>query len=442
MITHLTAEQMQNYLVRRLSIEDLGTIGEHLHGCRSCYQSYLSVLQTRFPIEIDFDELGGLKDWHLEGEELTDYLAGRMDQVDLDYAKLHLQECGSCEQRVNDSAKNWPDHAPSTKSTHNESRAPWREYLPAFHSAKVSSWQVAAALLLVVGLTLVLWAVLRAGPDRPEVAKDLPSETVPSEKIPERVTAPPPTPGKIDTGRSGDSSVQRQTGVARNRDNDESGRRTDWDESALIAKNLTMPPAIEMLDRTPSMAVRGNQASIQSFKIVGPFATAITDDRPTFSWTGLGGATSYVVSVFDADLHLIETSGPLSDTQWKMPHRLDAGIVYTWTVTALKDGQEVIAPASPTRAEFKVLGKLEMHNLTLAVSRMRSHAARGVLYAEVGLLDEAEREFRAHLRLRPGDERVQELLQIVLSWRAVGPQSAALDVHTKKLTSLSFFSPA
>ena len=64
-------------------------------------------------------------------------------------------------------------------------------------------------------------------------------------------------------------------------------------ERALIAKNLAMPPAIEMLDRTPAIAIRGNRASAQSFSIVRPFTTVINNDLPTFSWTTLSGATSY-----------------------------------------------------------------------------------------------------------------------------------------------------
>jgi hypothetical protein len=51
------------------------------------------------------------------------------------------------------------------------------------------------------------------------------------------------------------------------------------------------------------------------------------------------------------------------------------------------------------------------------VGRTESHAARGVLYAKAGLLDEAEEEFQTHLVLLPADERVKRLLEIVKSWR-------------------------
>lgn len=114
---------------------------------------------------------------------------------------------------------------------------------------------------------------------------------------------------------------------------------------------------------------------------------------------------------------MVETSERLTKSQWSMPHRLEAGIVYTWTVTALKDGHEVVAPLPPARAEFKILGKPELRRLKLTVRRATSDAARGVLYAETGLLDDAEKAFQTHLELRPTDERAKQLLQIVQSWR-------------------------
>lgn len=417
MTTHLTAQQMQNYLVRQLSVAELGRMGEHLHGCRSCYQAYLSVLQTRFPIEIDFDELAGLKGWHLEGEELANYLAGRMNQVDLDYARLHLQECGSCKQRVYDNAKNWPEHSASREGAREKYEGPWRKYLPAFHSIPSSRWQFAAALLLVIGFALVLWAIQQSGPEKPQMAQEKPSGTIHSNNVPDRATAPPPAPLGTGSDSSVEDSAHQQIGISPNRDTGEVGRRTGRGELALLAKDLIMPPAIEILDRTPSMAVRGNQASIQSFTIVRPFTTVISTDRPTFYWTALSGATSYTVSVFDADLHLVITSKPLTETQWLLPDRLEAGVIYTWTVTARKDGQEIIAPAPPARAEFTILGNPKLLKLNTMVSRTKSHAARGFLYAEAGLLDEAEKELRTHLGLWPTDKRANRFLHRVRSWR-------------------------
>src|SRR6185295_7042156 len=96
------------------------------------------------------------------------------------------------ERRVYNDAKNWPEHAPSTKGTQEESGAPWREYLPPFHFTPSSRWRVAAALLLVIGLALILSAILHTAPKKAQIAQDIPSETIPSENVPERATTPPP----------------------------------------------------------------------------------------------------------------------------------------------------------------------------------------------------------------------------------------------------------
>jgi hypothetical protein len=201
----------------------------------------------------------------------------------------------------------------------------------------------------------------------------------------------------------------------------EIGRQPHETETALIAKSLTMPHSVERLDRTPAVAIRGNRPSVESFSIISPFATLIVSDRPTFRWTPLSGAESYRVSLFDEALHLVVASDPISETEWETTHRLHAGTVYTWTVTALKRGREIVAPATPARAEFEVIRRSALAKLNRNLQRAISGEARGVLYAKAGLLDEAEREFDAYLADHPDDYRTKEVLQTVRSWRRVEP---------------------
>jgi hypothetical protein len=418
MDTHLSTEEIRGYLRRRLTRDDFDRVGEHVHSCQTCYQNFLAELQERFPIEIDLDELAGLKGWHLEGEELTAYVEGRMDELNFECASLHLEECGSCMEKTSSAFEYRLEYPRLRRSARRKEPSTWSRYHPSFQPMSLPRLQLAAAAVLVLGLALFMWALLQPRSEKPQVAGVPQSERPSPDFTPEQPTVPvQPGPGigsdiddKIDGAAPGQMAANsREQGA---------GREEDEIERALIAKDLAMPPAIEMLDRTPAIAIRGNRAPIQSFTIVRPFTTVINNDRPAFSWTALSGATSYTVSVYDDDLHLVRTSEPLEDTQWSMPDRLEAGIVYTWTVTALKDGQEIIAPASPARAEFKLLGKPELRKLNRMVSRTTSHAARGVLYAKAGLLDEAEKEFQTHLRLRPADERGKGLLRIVKSWRS------------------------
>ena len=420
MDTHLSTEEIRGYLRRRLTRDDFNRVGEHVHSCASCYQDFLAELQERFPIEIDLDELAGLKGWHLEGEELAAYVEGRMDELNFECASLHLEECGSCMEKASAAFEYRLEYPRLVTNARLKQPSTWSRYLPSVLSISLPRLRLAAAAVLLFALALIAWTVLQSKSEKSQLAGARPPETVSPDPTPHQPTVPvQPGPG---VGSDIDPKIDRAAPgqVAANSQGHGTGHQEDEIERALIAKNLAMPPAIEMLERTPAIAVRGNRASIQSFTIVRPFTTLINNDRPRFSWTTLSGATSYTVSVYDADLHLVETSEPLQETQWLMPNRLEAGIVYTWTVTALKDGQEIIAPASPARAEFKILGKPELRKLNRMVNRTTSHAVRGVLFAKAGLLDEAEKEFQTHLDLRPADERVKGLLRIVKLWRSAG----------------------
>lgn len=419
MDTHLSTEEIRGYLRRRLTRDDFDRVGEHVHSCKICYRDFLAELQYRFPIEIDLDELAGLKGWHLEGEELAAYVEGRMDELNFECASLHLEECGSCMEKTSAAFEYRLENPRLSTIARRKQPSTWSRYVHGFQSISSPRLQLATAAVLLLGLALFMWALLQPTSEKSQLAGTPPPETRSPNPSPHQPMVPvQPGPGSgSDNRHNVDEPMPEQLAANANSERHGVGRQEEGIERALIAQNLALPLAIEMLDRTPSIAVRGNPASIQSFAVVRPFATAISNDRPTFSWTALNGATSYRVSVFDADLHLIETSKPLDETQWMMPDHLQPGIVYTWTVTALKDGQEIVAPAPPARAEFKILGKPELRKLNRMISTTSSHATRGVLYAGAGLLDDAEKEFRSHLKLQPADGRAKRLLRIVRSWR-------------------------
>jgi hypothetical protein len=100
-----------------------------------------------------------------------------------------------------------------------------------------------------------------------------------------------------------------------------------------------------------------------------------------------------------------------------MPRRLERGVVYTWVVTALKEGKEILAPTLPVRAEFKIIEQSERAKLHNLIKNIQSGAARGVVYAKAGLLDEAEQELRIHLTHYPADGSARKLLETIKSWR-------------------------
>ncbi len=141
--------------------------------------------------------------------------------------------------------------------------------------------------------------------------------------------------------------------------------------------------------------------------------------QPTFHWQALEGAQSYTVSVTDADLNEVATSPPLSTTQWQISNPLKPGGIYSWQVTALKDGVKITSPVLPApQAKFKVIDRSTAEMLQQTQRTYPdSHLTLAVLYAEAGLVDEAERELRVLVRDNPGAGIVQKLLRQVQAMR-------------------------
>ncbi len=435
MTTHLSPVQITNYVERSLSRPELARVNEHLYSCGTCYQQFLTIFQTqrRFPIEIDLDDLAGLKGWHLQGEELKDYVADRMNSLDRDYAKLHLQDCAWCREEV----ENYLEFADKLEyylsKRHSPIKQPgfWNRYYPDFRLP--ISWNplrlagVAALVLLLLSSAAVLWFVLNTSQQGQKA-------TV-SEQSQKDGQLQSPTPSDT-SGHAEPSSTAMASKSDEGLDSMPKARESNLPppdnslllnkkkvandrqetETTLIAQDLVMPPIIERFDRS-SVVLRGDDNKIESFNIIGPYSTVIGEDQPTFRWTSLTGAASYTVSVYDANLNLIRTSEPLTELHWTMPSHLERGVVYTWVVTAQKDGKEILAPTLPARAEFKIIEKPALDKLNRRIVHINSAAMRGVLYAQAGLLDQAERELQMHLNLHPADEIAKKLLRTIKSWR-------------------------
>src|SRR5882724_4610260 len=160
MNTHLSTGEIRGYLRRRLTRDDFDRVGEHVHSCEICYWDFLAELQERFPIEIDLDELAGLKGWHLEGEELAAYVEGRMDELSFECASLHLEECGSCMEKTSAAFEYRLENPRVTRISRRKEPSTWSRYLPSVQSISSPRLQVAAAAVLVIALVLTLWVLI------------------------------------------------------------------------------------------------------------------------------------------------------------------------------------------------------------------------------------------------------------------------------------------
>jgi len=186
-------------------------------------------------------------------------------------------------------------------------------------------------------------------------------------------------------------------------------------KDALQNGRVALPPSLRELRGGQSGTLMG--VARTGFKLLTPVGVVIESDQPNLRWSALEGAASYTVTIYDSSLTEVAASDPLMTTQWAVPTPLARGRTYVWQVRAVKDGGEVVAPPpAASRIKFRVLEQAKVEAVQRAKrSNAKSHLVMGVIYAEAGLLDEAEREFDALLKDNPQSPIARRLLQSVRS---------------------------
>jgi hypothetical protein len=159
----------------------------------------------------------------------------------------------------------------------------------------------------------------------------------------------------------------------------------------------------------------GSDNQGREFAVIEPVGHVVLTSSPTFRWSAMEGASGYVVEVYDDQFKLAASSHQLTERSWTTPQSLARGKVYSWQVKAIKDGQEVTSPRPPApQAKFRVLDQGRVNEIANAKrAYASSHLTLGLLYAEAGLLREAEQEFRLLRRANPNSEIARNLLRQV-----------------------------
>jgi len=189
-------------------------------------------------------------------------------------------------------------------------------------------------------------------------------------------------------------------------------------KGALAGRRIERSPQLKGLSR-PGSSLMGSETQAGEFSVLDPAGSVLLSDRPTFRWSALEGASAYVVEVYDDAFNLVASSPQLDARSWAAPQTLPRGRVYSWQVKALKDGQEIKSPRPPApQAKFRVLDRAKADELARAKrSYPSSHLTLALLYADAGLLKEAEQELRLLQRANPDSELARSLLHQVQALR-------------------------
>jgi putative zinc finger protein len=421
---HLTNTQIEGYGRCQLPAGEALSVSDHLVGCEMCRQrlesgadddsEYIALRAELLDLAEGFTSLRE----HLTVEQLTWFVDGTLTGEELQLVEDHLTCCEECNLMVKD-LQAFKDqmtfgfgrsHQPSVHRAQDESR--WKRLFtvrPRLWPDSLIFGTALAACLLAV-MSWLVWREWREGSGNQEVS-NIPSSSGVS------------TPGSPNTGPGSESSlIVRLTDGEREVSLDREGKLSGLAqlspagrrmvERALTTQSIERSPLLSELTR-PDGTSRGSGNRGEEFSVIEPVGEVTMTDRPTFRWTPLNGATSYTVEVYDESLRQVAVSQPVTGHTWKATQPLKRGRIYAWLVKTSENGRIKVSPPAE-EAKFRILDQARLEELSAARRDYgSSHLALGLLYAQAGVLDEAERELRALQKANPDSAIVSQLLNQV-----------------------------
>jgi hypothetical protein len=430
LVEHLTQKQVEDYCRQQLQVAELLSVSDHMGECESCRQRIETALSCDTALvglrgEV-FSDASGIsltqgERMHLTAEQTALYVDGKLSGEERQTVTDHLSSCVPCTMAVGDLDAFRKEVAPTLEHEYHPASAPpapkgwWHRTVGSlsvpFRLSPVPAYGAVMAILLLALSGWIIWRMLRDREPGQEVIVSTPTLSQPTPE-PQPAPTSEPTPAPL-IAQLNDGGGQ----LALNQDGELSGADDLPPAYRKMLKEALKDPRIE-----PSAQLKGlNRASSSlkstdkqenEFSVIGPAGKVLMTDRPTFRWSSMGGAANYVVEVYDGQFNLVLSSPQLTNNSWTVQQSLARGRVYSWQVKAIKDGQEFTSPRPPApQANFRVLDQAKANELMKAKRAYpSSHLALGLLYAEAGLLDEAERELRLLQKANPGSEIARRLL--------------------------------
>jgi predicted anti-sigma-YlaC factor YlaD len=397
MTAHMSNAQIEKFRARKLDAPEMVIVAAHLSDCDECrrlFQQIATQQMEPIPTSINLTPQFWFKDDHLEYEELIDLMENRLDVKEREIVNLHLSICDTCREDLrsfHEFVNQVERELQAGDRVEEQTRSSWWKW-PAF------DWKWGYAALAAAGIIVFSMIVWR----RSEISR--PPKIGPS-PAPSTIASSSPQP----TATQSVPPLPSPSAIV---------NRIPEDES-LIAADLKKPAVLDEL-YVVSSAQRGIGDDLSPFKLPSPTRAVIEEDRPTFRWERLEGATAYQVQLVASGSREFTSSERLSaeTTQWAPSTPLKRGVVYKWMVTATVNGEEVSSPAvTASEMRFMALSEEQMRELQSLRKRTKSHLVLGAFYARAGMLAEAEREFQTYRNDNPQSPLADKLIRQVQSWR-------------------------
>jgi hypothetical protein len=431
---HLSTSQLERLCFSALAEDELAATAIHTANCQHCQQQFTKELSRQYgsePINFTLEPGFWFRNDHVDFDRLVAIADNTLDEDIREITDIHLKTCETCREDV----RSFLEFRQATAREMDISYGRITSETPPAVMPTASLWQrlqmppvyaVAAVVLVAVTLVIVLIALNRRSGQLEAGRKD--QENVNIDRNP--TSSPSTSPNVVSTPQSSDD----QATVAVLKDArgevkiDKNGQVTGLDELseasrqqiARAALSERIDPATVLRDLSANQSgLRGNGDTAQELRLLYPARRVVIEDRPVFKWDGVPNVTHYRVYVLDANGNQVSQSEelPSTQTQWKAPTPLRRGQIFSWAVTAVIDGREIVSPSSSApEMKFAVLSGNDLQELG-RLRKQDSHLALGVFYARTGLTVEAERELQSLIKLNPQSDIPQKLLESVRSMR-------------------------
>lgn len=386
MAQHLTEQQIDSYIRRRLPAAEVLSLTDHLAECEECRRPIQRALggdmafaALHSAVLIEANDALVL---HPTSESMSAFVDGTLSGEELHALNDHVTQCDQCSMAADDLRGFRNDVAPTLDHRHR----PAIDERPG-HQPMWLRWAPAFVVALLVGAGWFFWP-------RPETNTIQPPVVA-------RVKPAPPS-GLIDERLP--AVYQRMV------------------KRALTRQRLETSPLLAGLNR-PSSALMSGSTQKESFSVVEPAGAILKSDKPAFRWSALAGGATYFVEVYDEAFEAVAKSPGISATEWTPEKPLQRGRMYSWQVRAVKDGSDLLAPRPPApQAKFRILDSAIANEIDAARRAYpKSHLLLAVLSARAGLLEESKRELELLKKENPGSADVQILLDHLASPTSTKP---------------------
>lgn len=419
-VEHLTQKQIEDYSQNLLNASELLAASDHLAACETCrtrVEAALNVDAAFFAMHDAAFVDNGQPGTHLSSEQTAAYADKDLSAEELQFVTDHLSSCEQCTLAVDDLRAFRNEIAPSLDREYGPAqvapivRQSWgQRFFSVFKLSPVPAF--AGAALAVLMLAFIGWIIWRTPKEENrEVVVVAPAPSVQPSVVPsvEVQREPVPVVAQLNDG-AGTVSLDNE-GKLSGADH-LSPSYQDLVKRALLSQRIERSPQLQGLTRPPSTLMGANEPG-REFSVLEPAGVVLMTDRPVFRWSKFEGASGYVVEIYDEQFKLVTASPELTTLSWTTTQSLPRGRVYSWQVKATRDGEETTVPRPPApQAKFRVLDQAKVNELARAKRAYgTSHLTLALLYAEAGLLREAEQELRVLRRANPNSDVVRNLVR-------------------------------